>query len=154
MEMNHAPGLQTVKLKTGLCIVGGGMAGFCAALAAARRGVQTVLVHDRPVPGGNASSEIRMWVRGAHGENCRETGIIEEVLLEHAYINPKSNMSIWDSILYGKLQYQQNLTLLLNTSCLDAVTENDRIVSIKAWQSISQTFYEVEADYFADCSGV
>ena len=49
------------------CVVGGGLAGICAAVAAARCGVKTVLVHDRPVLGGNASSEIRMWVCGARG---------------------------------------------------------------------------------------
>jgi glycine/D-amino acid oxidase-like deaminating enzyme len=50
------------------------MAGLCAAVAAARRGARVALVHDRPVLGGNASSEIRMWIRGAHGPNNLETG--------------------------------------------------------------------------------
>ena len=49
---------------------------MAAAIAAARRGVFVVLMHDRPVLGGNASSEIRMWIRGAEGENVRETGIL------------------------------------------------------------------------------
>ena len=39
-----------------LCVVGGGVAGLCAALAAARHGIEVVLVQDRPVLGGNASS--------------------------------------------------------------------------------------------------
>ena len=47
-----------------LCVIGGGTAGICAAVSAARRGVKIVLVHDRPVLGGNASSEVRMWRRG------------------------------------------------------------------------------------------
>lgn len=145
--------LNRVNLRADLCIVGGGVAGVCAALAAARHGIQVVLMHDRPVPGGNASSEIRMWIRGARGKNCRETGIIEELLLEDLYKNPKGSMSIWDSILYGKLQYAENLTLLLNTSCLDAEMAGDRIASVTGWQSNSQTYYRVEADYFADCSG-
>lgn len=145
--------LRTVELNTQLCVVGGGMAGLCAAIAAARQGIKTVLMHDRPVLGGNASGEVRMWIRGAWGDNCRETGILEEIMLEHAYRNPQNNISIWDSILYGKAQYQSNLTLLLNTSCLDAEMDGDRIACVKGWQSISQTFYKVSADYFADCSG-
>ena len=59
--------LQTIVHQTDLCVIGGGLAGLCAAVAAARRGVKVVLMHERPVLGGNASSEIRMWVCGAHG---------------------------------------------------------------------------------------
>ena len=43
------------------CVVGGGLAGMCAAIAAARSGAKVVLINDRPVLGGNCSSEIRMW---------------------------------------------------------------------------------------------
>ena len=64
-----------------IVVVGGGMAGLCAAIAAAREGSSVALVHNRPVLGGNASSEIRMHIVGAdyHGTrpNARETGILE-----------------------------------------------------------------------------
>ena len=66
-------------------VLGGGLSGMCAAIAAARHGVKTALIQDRPVLGGNASSEIRMHVCGAdrHSEvkNARETGILEEILI-------------------------------------------------------------------------
>ena len=68
--------------KADFCVVGGGLAGMCAAIAAARHGAKVVLMHERPVLGGNASSEIRMWICGAHGDNNRETGILEEIELE------------------------------------------------------------------------
>ena len=68
-------------LDADVCVVGGGMSGLCAALAAARHGANTVLIQDRPVLGGNASSEVRMWICGAHGEHNRETGILEELQL-------------------------------------------------------------------------
>ena len=71
--------LKSIYHKVDLCVVGGGLAGMCAAVAAARHGIKVALMHDRPVYGGNASSEIRMWVCGAHGKNNRETGIIEEI---------------------------------------------------------------------------
>lgn len=74
--------LKSIYHKVDLCVVGGGLAGMCAAVAAARHGIKVALMHDRPVYGGNASSEIRMWVCGAHGKNNRETGIIEEIALE------------------------------------------------------------------------
>ena len=78
--------LNRKKISADLCVVGGGMAGICAAIAAAREGAKVVLMHERPVLGGNASSEIRMWVCGAQGENNRETGILEEILLENLYL--------------------------------------------------------------------
>ena len=87
-------------VKADLCVVGGGMSGVCAAIAAARGGAKVVLMHDRPVLGGNASSEVRMWVCGAHGENNRETGILEEIALEGIRTNPTKNYYLWDLLLY------------------------------------------------------
>jgi hypothetical protein len=136
-----------------LCVVGGGLAGLCAAVAAAREGIRVVLMHERPVLGGNASSEIRMWIYGAKGSNNRETGILEEINLESLYRNPLKNYSIWDSILYEKVRFEPNIELLLNCSCCDATMDGQRIKSIKGWQMTTQTWHEVEAPLFADCSG-
>ncbi len=47
-----------------LAIIGGGMSGVCAAITAARQGLSVLLVQDRPVLGGNASSEVRLWILG------------------------------------------------------------------------------------------
>lgn len=135
------------------CVIGGGLAGMCAAIAAARRGIKTILVHDRPVLGGNASSEIRMWVCGARGKNNLETGIIEEIRLENLYRNNYPNFSIWDSILYEKVHFQENITLLLNTSCNQIQMSGNRIASITGWQLTTETFHTVESKLFADCSG-
>ncbi|HHW08566.1 MAG TPA: FAD-dependent oxidoreductase [Firmicutes bacterium] len=139
--------------KVDLCVVGGGLAGMCAAIAAARHGIKVALMHDRPVLGGNASSEIRMWICGARGPNNRETGIVEEIELENRYRNPSHSYAIWDSILYEKVAFQENLTLILNCSCLDATMEGNRIKAIKGWQLTTYTWHIVEAELFADCSG-
>ena len=136
-----------------VCIIGGGMAGLCAAIACARNGARTVLVHDRPVLGGNASSEVRMWICGAHGKHNKETGILEELQLENGWRNASLNYSVWDSVLWGRAQFQENLTLVLNASVLDAETDGDRIVSVAAYQSPSQTFHTLAAKTFVDCSG-
>jgi hypothetical protein len=145
--------MRTITYQTELCVVGGGMSGLCCAIAAARHGTRVVLVQDRPVLGGNASSEIRMWIGGAHGKDNREGGIIEEIFLENFYQNPSLKYPLWDSVLYEKAKAEENLTLLLNTACLDATMDGDRIVSIKAWQSNAETFHVISARYFADCSG-
>ncbi len=125
-------GLRHQMHKVDFCVVGGGLAGMCAAIAAARHGAKVALMQDRPVLGGNASSEIRMWVCGAHGENNRETGIIEEIALENRYRNPLRNYSLWDSILYEKVRFEPNIALLLNCSCNDAEMDGDRIRLVKA----------------------
>lgn len=136
-----------------LCVVGGGLAGICAALAAARHGSKVVLMQDRGVLGGNASSEIRMWICGAHGQDRRETGILEELILENFYRNPQHSYPLWDAVLYDKVASQENLTLLLNTACFDAQMEDGRIVSARGYQSPCETMHTVEATFFADCSG-
>lgn len=145
--------MRTINYKTDLCVIGGGLSGLCCAISAARGGIKTVLIHDRAVLGGNASEEIRMWVCGAHGKDNRETGIIEEITLENFYRNPSSNYSVWSAILYEKAVCEENLTLLLNSSCLDADMDGTKIKSVKAWQSNAETFHVVEAKIFADCSG-
>jgi len=112
-----------------------------------------MLVHDRPMLGGNASSEIRMHICGAHGPNNRETGIVEELHLENLYRNPDANYQIWDSVLYGTALTQENLTLLMNCTCNAAHMDGNRISSITAWQLTTETHHTVEAKLFADCSG-
>lgn len=145
--------MKKTKYSAQFCVVGGGLAGLCASISAARKGIKTVLMHDRSVLGGNSSSEIRMWICGARGQDNRETGIIEEIMLENFYQNPSHKYAIWDSVLYEKAMLEPNLKLLLNCSCLDASVENDTIKSVTGWQSNSQTYYEITAEYFADCSG-
>lgn len=148
-------------IKADFCVVGAGIAGICAAVAAARHGVKTVLMHERPVLGGNASSEIRMWVCGAQGEDNRETGILEEIALENLYRNPNKNWHIWDTVLYETVKKEENITLLLNCTCMDAETEtgefafgrSTRIKSITGYSMTTQTMIKVEADYYSDCSG-
>ena len=145
--------LKKVTHNADLCIVGGGMSGMCAAIAAARHGLKAVLMHDRPMFGGNASSEIRMWICGANGEDKRETGIIEEIILENIYRNPYRTWPIWDTVLFEKIKSEPNITSILNCSCNDAEMDGDKIVSISGWQTTTQLWHIVTADYFADCSG-
>ncbi|MDA3799368.1 MAG: FAD-dependent oxidoreductase [Kiritimatiellae bacterium] len=135
------------------CVVGGGLAGLIAGISAARRGAKVAIVQDRPIFGGNSSSEIRMHVCGAHGANMRETGIIEELCLENHYRNPTTNYSIWDSVLYGNARYQENLKIFLNASVSSCEMDGAKIKSVTAWQMTTETWHTIEASIFADCSG-
>lgn len=149
--------MRQVNHDTDLCVIGGGMAGLCAAVAAARHGAKVVLMHDRPVFGGNASSECRVHICGAdvhnHIKNMRETGILEEIRLENLFRNPNRNFSIWDTILYKKVLAEPNITSLLNCSCQDASMSDGKIESVTGWQLTTQTYHHVKARLFADCSG-
>lgn len=136
-----------------VCVIGGGMAGLIAAIAAARHGAKVLLMHDRPVLGGNASSENRMWIRGAAGKENRETGILQEIEMENIYRNPTMNFSVWDSVLYQMVMQENNIELLLNCSCLNCEMDGDKIFSVVGWQLNSYTFHEVSAEIFIDCSG-
>lgn len=141
------------ELSADFVVVGGGMAGVCAAAAAARNGVRTLVVQDRPMFGGNASSEIRMWICGAHGENRKETGLLEELQLENYYYNPLLKYTVWDDVIYSFLRREKNLTMLLNTSVESVETDNGRIVSVTGWNLIEYCRYRIRGKLFADCSG-
>ena len=97
--------LNTHQSQQDLVVVGGGLSGVCAALSAARLGLKVALVQDRPVLGGNASSEVRLWILGATshmGNNnrwAREGGIMDEILVENMFRNPEGNPLIFDNIL-------------------------------------------------------
>lgn len=111
-----------IHLNTDLVVVGGGLAGVCSSITAARAGLKVVLVQDRPVLGGNASSEVRLWSLGATshmGNNnrwSRESGVINEILLDNLKRNKEGNHLILDTILLEKVYEEENITLLLNTS--------------------------------------
>ena len=147
--------LNTKKHVADVCVIGGGIGGMFTAISAARMGAKVVLMHDRPVLGGNASSEIRMWISGAgtRVRDLQETGIMEELLLENMYRNPKRNFSIWDSILYEKVRFEPNIDLLLNTTCCDAEMKDGSIASVSGFQLTTYTRHDVEAKIFVDCSG-
>lgn len=140
-------------------VVGGGVSGMCAAIAAARHGAQTALVHDRPVLGGNASSEIRMHICGAdrHStrENARETGILEEILLKNKSVNDKDNYSwpVFDTCMWEKCRFQDGLDLYLNTRFDGVEMDGDTIKSITAKGLTNETYYNLTADYFIDATG-
>ncbi|MGQ9662414.1 MAG: FAD-dependent oxidoreductase [Kiritimatiellia bacterium] len=104
-------------------VCGGGLAGLCAAVMAARHSVRVALVQDRPVLGGNSSSEIRVHIHGAgtYWPWMVETGIIAELVNEERLRNPEkvfegSVNALWDLILYEWALREKNLTLFLNTS--------------------------------------
>ncbi|MBR5528513.1 MAG: FAD-dependent oxidoreductase [Clostridia bacterium] len=138
-----------------ICVIGGGIGGMFTAISAARHGAKVVLMQDRPVLGGNASGEIRMWISGAgtRVRDLQETGIMEEILLENMYRNPARNFTTWDALLYEKVRFEPNIELLLNCACCDAYAQDGHISWVKGFQLTTYTWHKVHAKIFADCSG-
>lgn len=150
----------TIHNSHGLVIVGGGMTGVCCAITAAREGVDVALIQDRPVLGGNASSEVRLWVLGATshmGNNnrwAREGGVIDEILVENAYRNKEGNPVLFDMVLMDKVLAEPNISLHLNTCVYDVALSDDRTIrSVRAFNPQTGVHHLFSGRLFADCSG-
>src|ERR1044071_9332926 len=125
------PHMRPVVIDTDVLVAGGGLAGVCAAISAARHGARVVLLQDRSRLGGNSSSEVKMHVVGA---NChtgrpgwREGGLIEELRLADAVNNPQRCWELWDLLLYDKVVSEPNITLLLETTLYSATVRDGRL---------------------------
>src|SRR3984957_2692145 len=152
--------LREDNLTADLVVVGGELAGVCSAITAARQGLRVMLAQDRPVLGGNSSSEVRLWVLGATshmGNNnrwAREGGVIDKVLVENMWRNVEGNPIVFDSILLELVSLEPRITLLLNTAVYEVeMSDSSTIKLVKAFCSQNQTFYVVEAPLFVDASG-
>ncbi|OMF38083.1 pyridine nucleotide-disulfide oxidoreductase [Paenibacillus sp. FSL H8-0548] len=148
-------------VKTDITVVGGGLAGVCAAVAAARLGQTVSLINNRPVLGGNSSSEVRVWVCGAtaHGTQryARETGIMGEMFVENQYRNPDGNPYLWDIVVLETVLAEPNIRLFLNTDVHEVEAEGaeeDRVIrSVTGWMMGSERMIRFESQIFIDCTG-
>ncbi|MEX8056752.1 FAD-dependent oxidoreductase [Microbacterium sp. 16-032] len=142
-------------------VVGGGLSGVAAAIAAARLDRRVALINNRPVLGGNSSSEVRVWVCGAtaHGNQrwARENGIIGELYLENQYRNPDGNPIHWDDVVLDAVRAEPNISLYLNTDVRDVVATGPegarRIESVTGWTMGAETETRFVAPVFLDCTG-
>jgi hypothetical protein len=151
------PHMRLVDLETDVLIAGGGLAGVCAAIAAARHGARVVLLQDRSRLGGNSSSEVKMHVVGANQHTgrpgWREGGLIEELRLADAVNNPQRCWELWDLLLYDKVVSEPNITLLLETTLTAAAVRGASISEVTARCDKSEHIYRIRARIFCDCTG-
>lgn len=153
--------MKTVEEQYDVVVCGGGLAGISAAISAARHGAAVALVHDRPVLGGNSSSEVRVTPHGAAAFHAyaRETGIIAETLIEerarnHVKITENGwTNSVWDLTLYDFVMQTPGLTLHLNTPLEDAEVVDGSLVSITARTVNAELVHRIRAKTFIDCTG-
>jgi hypothetical protein len=151
------PHMTLVDLECDLLVAGGGPAGVCAALAAARHGARVILVQDRSRLGGNSSSEVKMHVVGANNHRgrpgWREGGLIEELRLDDAAGNPQRSWELWDLLLYDKVISEPGCTLLLDTTVYAAEVSDGLVQRVMARCDKTEHLYRIRATLFADCTG-
>ncbi len=165
MELKKNRGARALHIETmqaDTVVVGGGLAGVCCALEAARNGCRVILCQNRPVLGGNASSEVRMHIVGAdaHGSRsveleteARESGLMEEIRLRNCVANPQRSTSMLDLTLYDMCRSEPNLKLMLNTEVVGVDMEGARIRSVRAERRSTEDGFEIHAPVFVDCTG-
>lgn len=153
--------MRVEQVTSDVTVIGGGLAGVCAAIAAARQGATVSLVQNRPVLGGNSSSEIRVWVCGAtaHGvqQYARETGIMGELWLRNQAVNPDGNPYYWDLVVLEAVRAEPNITLFLNTDLreadVDGPAQARTIRSVTGWMMGSERLITFTSEAFCDCTG-
>jgi hypothetical protein len=149
--------MRLVTLDCDVLVAGGGLAGVCAAIGAARHGAKVVLVQDRSRLGGNSSSEVKMHVVGANQHTARpgwrESGLIEELRLADAANNHQRCWEMWDLLLYDKVVSEPNITLLLETAVYAATVKDSRIVEAFARSDKSEHLYRIRPKICCDCTG-
>ena len=138
-----------------LCVVGGGIAGICTAVSAARLGLSVAFVHDRPVLGGNNSSEVRVHL-GAY-QNLPPYPRLGDVLAE---FGPKNGgnarpAEVYEDELKMKIvKAEKNIDLFLNEHVNGVVTNGEgRIVSVRAVNTRTGEENHHMAKWFVDCTG-
>lgn len=133
-------------------VVGAGTTGMGAAVAAARNGARTALVFDRPVLGGNASSELGVGIHGAsHAHpNAREGGLVEEAKLIRAFNKLPNN-----SLAYAlQAEGERNLSLYPNNRVLKIEkTGEGHIDAVLAKDTLTGRWIRYRAQMFIDCTG-
>ena len=148
-----------------LVVIGGGLAGTATAIAAARQGITVALVQDRPVLGGNGSSEVRVWPEGHTLQEPypRIGEIVEEML---PGIDKKTAKNKWYSTMNGTtasnfadqrktdlVNSEPNITLFMNHRSMETFTEGETITSIMIESTETALQKTIKGKYFADCTG-
>lgn len=138
-----------------LCVVGGGIAGICAAVSAARLGLSVALVHDRPVLGGNNSSEVRVHL-GAY-QNLPPYPRLGDVLAEFGPVrggNAESAANYEDGKKLAIIKAEKNISLFLNEHVNGVKTNGTgRILSVRSINTKTGVATWFEAANFVDCTG-
>ena len=143
-----------------LIVSGGGLAGTCAAIAAARNGVKVALIQDRPVLGGNGSSEVRVWPEGHTNKTLypHVGDIVNEILPPIVkgpgqVFNGVAAQYYDDALKLKVVRAEPNITLKLNHRVIKVETEGDTIKAVVIQSTLNSRRYRLKGKLFSDCTG-
>ena len=143
--------------KFDMVVAGGGIAGICSALSAARNGLTVALVQDRPVVGGNNSSEVRVWLGGqTNFEPYPNIGNIVSELEQKvtAHYGKENTGEIYEDEKKLKLlMAEKNITLFMEHFLIDCETEDSVIKNVSLYHVKTGSYKRLEADLFVDATG-
>jgi hypothetical protein len=138
-------------------VTGGGIAGTCAALTAARLGLKVALVQDRPVLGGNNSSEVRVWLQGARNEEPWPNvgNVVAELEQDkRAHYGPANTAELYeDEKKLAVVRAEKNITLLLEHRVGAVEVAGGRLRAVIAQSVTSGRRLRIGGRWFADCTG-
>lgn len=137
-----------------MIVVGGGIAGICAAIASARLGLKTALIQNRPVLGGNNSSEVRVHLVGSADYNLYPAlGNIVRAMDDHHPPNAAEAEKFQDDLKLELVKQEPNLDLFLNTHMNWLEIYDSKIERVFAINTHSGQQHVFHGKYFADCTG-
>jgi len=137
-----------------LVVVGGGYAGTAAAISAARMGCKVALIQNRPVLGGNGSSEIRVWAQGKTRRGLfPRLGEIVEEFMDQAKSSPGTAEEFADDRKEAVVHAEKNIHLFLNTHVLSVEKAGKQIRAVVALDVRSGELKRFTGRLFADCTG-
>ncbi|GAA4444386.1 FAD-dependent oxidoreductase [Ravibacter arvi] len=149
LKVNQKPAKPEKLMKFDYVVVGGGLAGCASAIAAAEQGLKVALIHDRPVLGGNASSEIRVHTLGIYGHFER---ILRMLDTKH-YPNGSPEAYAEDKKRHRNIERYENIQVFLNWRAYDAEAVANKVQWVDASNTHSGERIRFQAPYFADCTG-
>lgn len=137
-----------------LVVIGGGYAGMGSAISAARNGCKVALIQNRPVLGGNGSSEVRVWAMGniRRGKFPRIGEIIEE-FCDHATKSPGRYEEFGDAKKEAIVRAEENIDLFLNHHAYAVKRKGNRLASVTAFDTRTSEHKEFTGTLFSDCTG-
>ena len=136
-----------------LVVVGGGYGGLGASIAAARMGAKVALIQNRPVLGGNGSSEVRVWAKGElPPSEYRVDQIIREIQ-DRAKASPAPPEEFVDDKKEKVVRAEKNITLLLEHHAYGLQMDGEKIGAVKVLEVGTGRIKRVAGRFFADCTG-
>ena len=155
---NDLLGLQANRKEMGhydLVVVGGGVAGTCAAISAARLGLKVALIQDRPLLGGNNSSEVRVHLMGDLDKSYYpKLGRIVRELDNGDPGNGNPNAKEYgDARKFAIIKDEKNISLFINTHVFEVETEQNTIQAVIGRDIETNQEKRFTGTYFADCTG-